>query len=261
MTKQTTIASWNVNSIKVRMPQLADWLVANKPDIVALQETKTTNDSFPVNEITELGYSAYFNGQKTYNGVAILCREAVTQQPEINILPMADGQARTITIIHNNTLIVNVYVPNGSTIESEKYLYKTAWLDHLTAYLKEQLTKYKNIVLLGDFNIAPHDKDIHDVEKWQNSVLCSDLIRTKLENIFALGFYDTFRQHQPDSTEFSWWDYRQASFRRDMGLRIDLILASSAMTNICHDSYIDKEPRKNERPSDHTPVLAVFNDI
>jgi exodeoxyribonuclease-3 len=257
MSKTWKLASWNVNSIKVRQEQVAEWIKETNTPIIAIQETKVEDEKFPLEIWQELGYKNYFIGQKTYNGVAILAKEELTDVKTF-ILDFEDPQARTISAVYNNTLIVNLYVPNGSTKESDKFIYKMKFLDALKVYLEKQLKTYKNIVVLGDFNIAPGDIDVHDPESWDNTVLTCNEVRSQLNSILDLGFKDSFRELNPDEIGFSWWDYRQASFRRDLGLRIDLILVSNALMPYCTKSFIDKEPRKNERPSDHTPVVAEF---
>jgi exodeoxyribonuclease-3 len=252
-----TIASWNVNSLAVRAPQVVDWLSNNTPTVLALQETKVPNDKFPETLWGPLGYHHYFHGQKTYNGVALLSK---TPLEKIEILDIGEGQARAITGVLHNTRIVNIYVPNGATTESDKFAYKLRFLERLTAYLTPYIEQKTPIVILGDFNIAPHNIDVHEIERWAGSVLTCSEIRTVFQDLLSLGFTDTFRTHHPDESQFSWWDYRQAAFRRNMGLRIDLILASNSLMPHCTDASIDKTPRSNERPSDHTPVLATFDN-
>lgn len=249
------IVSWNVNSINIRQQQLYDWVKLNKPDVIAIQETKTTDDNFPVDFVNDLGYNCYFYGQKSYNGVAFLTKENLASTIKTDILNLGDNQARTISLVYNDTLIVNVYVPNGSSPDSDKYQYKLKFLDSLQNYLKMQQQKYNNIIVLGDFNIAPEDIDCHDPEKWHNSTITCPEIRECLNDILSLGFIDTFRQLNPESTEHSWWDYRQASFRRGMGLRIDLVLASNNLLGNLATATIDKSTRSLERPSDHVPAV------
>ena len=249
------IASWNVNSINIRQQQLYDWVKLNSPDVIAIQETKTTDDNFPAGFVDDLGYNCYFYGQKSYNGVAFLTKDDLASTINTNILNIDDNQARTITLVYKNTLIVNVYVPNGSSPDSDKYQYKLKFIGALQNYLKTQQQNYSNIIVLGDFNIAPKDIDCHDPEKWQDSTLTSVEIRACLNDILALGFTDTFRQLNPESTEHSWWDYRQAAFRRGMGLRIDLVLASNNLLSNLVAASIDKTTRSLERPSDHAPAV------
>ena len=250
------IATWNVNSLKVRLDQVLQWLDENKPDVLALQETKSTDDNFPVTAINEAGYQVVYSGQKTYNGVAIISKQEgsdiTTDFPSL-----ADPQRRILGATINDIRILNLYVPNGSSVDSDKYQYKLNWLSHLIEYVKEQLSTYKKLVILGDFNIAPADIDVHDPELWRDSVLCSPAERAKLQDLLALGLVDVYRQLNTDA-EYSWWDYRQAAFRRNMGLRIDLILANKALAATSTRVVIDKLARKWERPSDHAPVLAEF---
>jgi len=252
------IASWNVNSLRVRLPHVLDWLDAHKPDVLGLQELKMTDDAFPADEIAEAGYRSVAHGQKTYNGVALLSR----QEPD-NVttgLPnFPDEQSRAIAADYDGVRVINLYVPNGQTVGADKYAYKLNWLDALRNWLADELTTNQNIVVMGDFNIAPADRDVHDPDAWRGKILCSADERERLQAIESLGFSDSFRLFdQPDDT-FSWWDYRAAAFRRKRGLRIDLLLASTAMAKRCTASDVDPEPRKLERPSDHAPVFAVFD--
>jgi exodeoxyribonuclease-3 len=252
------IASWNVNSLRVRLPHVLDWLKSQQPDVLGLQELKMPDEAFPGNEIEELGYHAVGYGQKTYNGVALLSR----QEPDnvITGLPnYPDPQRRVIAADYDGVRVINLYVPNGQDIGTDKFAYKLEWLDALHAWLAEELAKNPNVVVMGDFNIAPADGDIHDPDAWRDKILCSDDERTRLHNIEALGFTDSFRLFDQPDNIFSWWDYRAAAFRRKRGLRIDLILASTAMARRCTASDVDPGPRKLERPSDHAPVFAVFD--
>ncbi|ALG67268.1 exodeoxyribonuclease III [Beggiatoa leptomitoformis] len=253
-----TIATWNVNSLRVRLPQLLDWLARVQPDIVALQETKTVDATFPLTEIQQAGYHAIFAGQKTYNGVALLSRmtgtEIVTELPNY-----PDSQRRVLAVTYPNGLrVLNLYVPNGSSVDSDKYHYKLAWLNALQAYVADSLQRYSSFCVLGDFNIAPTDADVHDPQAWEGGVLVSPAERLALQNLMALGLQDTFRLFEQSPESFSWWDYRAAGFRRNHGVRIDLILANAALAQCCQACHIDKEPRRLERPSDHTPVVATF---
>jgi exodeoxyribonuclease-3 len=242
------IASWNVNSLNVRLPHVLAWCAAEQPDVLALQETKLTDDRFPVDELEEAGYHSVFSGQKTYNGVAILSRgEAI--DPVTDIPGLDDPQRRILAATVGGVRIVDLYVVNGSEVGSEKFAYKLHWLEHVTAWLAEEMQKHENVVVLGDFNIAPDDRDVYDVEAWHEKILCSTPEREALERILGLGLVDTFR----------WWDYRMNMFRRKLGLRIDLVLASAAMEKRCTASYIDIEPRRQERPSDHAPAIAEFD--
>lgn len=252
------IASWNVNSIRVRLPHVQEWLDRAKPDILGLQELKMPSETFPEQEIKAHGYHSVSYGQKTYNGVALL-----SQQEPADVsrgLPnYSDEQRRVIAASYGDTRVINLYVPNGQTVGSEKYDYKLAWLEALHDYLVSELAHYPKIAVMGDFNIAPDDRDVHDPEEWRDRILCSNDERQRLEALGKLGFVDSFRLFdQPDDT-FSWWDYRAAAFRRKRGLRIDLILVSPKLAEQCTASQVDPEPRKLERPSDHAPVFAEFS--
>lgn len=256
------IASWNVNSLKVRLPHVLAWTAEMQPDILALQETKQTDDKFPVAELQVAGYHSVFSGQPTYNGVAVLSREPgrdmVTDVPGLD-----DPQRRILAVTVPTALgevrIIDLYVVNGSEVGSEKFDYKLDWLQKVTAWLALEMQQHERVVVLGDFNIAPDDRDVHDPEAWRDKVLCSVPERQALQDIYALGLVDTFRLFEQEERIFSWWDYRMNAFRRKMGLRIDLILASSAMAENCIASYIDIEPRRQERPSDHAPAVAEFS--
>jgi exodeoxyribonuclease-3 len=252
------IASWNVNSIRVRLPHVVDWLKHQQPDVLGLQELKMPTESVPVTEIEECGYHIVSFGQKTYNGVALISR----QKPEdisTGLPNFQDEQRRVIAASYGDIRVVNLYVPNGEGLESGKFVYKLGWLDALSDYLAEELERHPNLVVMGDFNIAPDDRDVYDPEVWQNRVLVSDQERSRLQGLLDAGLTDSFRLFdQPEGT-FSWWDYRAAGFRRKRGLRIDLLLASAALAERCSASTVDPEPRKLERPSDHAPVFALFD--
>lgn len=251
------IATWNVNSLRVRLPHVLQWLEQAQPDVLALQETKVEDPIFPIDEISALGYQVIFAGQKTYNGVAIISRQAA-QETTHEIPGLVDEQRRILIATIDNIRIVNLYVPNGESLVSLKYEYKLDWLNQVTQYLSQELKKYPNLVVLGDFNIAPEDRDVHDPKAWEGSVLVSDAERQALSQIIQLGFSDTFRLFEQEAGHFSWWDYRAAAYRRNMGLRIDHILTSPAMSQRCQSCIIDKVPRGWERPSDHAPVIASF---
>ena len=247
------IASWNVNSLRVRLPHVLDWLDNEEPDVLGLQELKMTTDAVPADEIFQHGYHCEALGQKTYNGVAILSRtpaEDVTH----GIPGFADEQARAISATTNGVRIVNLYVPNGQSVGSEKYAYKLEWLDALASWLISELDAHPDMVVMGDFNIAPDDRDVHDPESWHEKILCSSAERSKLQTLLDLGFEDSFRLFDQEPGTYSWWDYRAAAFRRNMGLRIDLLLVSPALASRCRTSAVDKAPRKLERPSDHAPA-------
>lgn len=251
------IATWNVNSLRVRLPQVLDWLATQQPDMVALQETKMPDTNFPRTDLEAAGYQVAFAGQKTYNGVAILSRSPMTEQ--VTDLPgLQDSQRRVLGVTTSGVRVLNLYVPNGQAVGSEKYDYKLTWLKALADYLQAQLATYPKLVVLGDFNIAPEDRDVHDPSLWENKVLCSEPERAALKGLLALGLTDVFRLFPQPEGSFSWWDYRAAGFRRNYGLRIDLILASAELASFCSSCVIDKTPRKLPRPSDHTPVIAKF---
>jgi len=248
------IASWNVNSLNVRLPHLSQWLQSAAPDVVALQETKMEDAKFPEAAIAELGYRSVFSGQKTYNGVAILSREE-PREVGVGIPGFADEQKRVIAATIGDLRIVDVYVVNGQEVGSEKYEYKLRWLSALHDWLAEERRRYPNLIVLGDYNIAPDERDVHDPAVWNDdSILTSTAERDALRRLFGLGLSDSFRWFEQAEKQFSWWDYRAAGFRRNLGLRIDLILASEALKPRCVAAGIDREPRTWERPSDHTPV-------
>lgn len=251
------IATWNVNSLNVRLPHVLEWLAANEPDVLVLQEIKQVTEAFAGDAFTEAGYKSVASGQKTYNGVATICREEPLD-PITDFPGFDDPQRRILATTINGVRVVDLYVPNGQAVGSEKYEYKLSWLEALRKFLKAELESHENLVVLGDFNIAPEDRDVYDAEKWGDAILCSPREREALGELFKLGMSDVFRQFDQAEKSFSWWDYRAAGFRRNAGLRIDLILASSAMAETCQASYVDKEPRTWERPSDHTPVVAEF---
>ncbi len=252
------IATWNVNSLKVRLPQVLDWLAVAQPDILCLQETKMTDENFPFAEIEATGYRVVFSGQKTYNGVAIISKQP-TQDVLTDIPGLDDPQRRILAATIDGVRVLNLYVVNGQEVGSEKYAWKLEWLARVTDYIKDQLKHNERFVVLGDFNIAPEDRDVHDPEAWHERILCSTPEREALQRIQDLGLVDTFRLFEQEEASFSWWDYRAAAFRRNRGLRIDLVLANRGLADHCSTCSIDKEPRRLERPSDHTPVLAEFD--
>ena len=252
------IASWNVNSLNVRLPQVLAWSQAAHPDVLALQETKLTDDRFPESELHAAGYNSVFSGQKTYNGVAILSRQGASDTVT-DIPGLDDPQRRILAATIGGVRIVNLYVVNGSEVGSEKFSYKMHWLERVTDWLAGELEQHRELVVLGDFNIAPDDRDVHDPEAWQEKILCSTPERKALQRMLDLGLHDTFRLFDQEEGIFSWWDYRMNMFRRKMGLRIDLVLASESMAGRCRASYVDIEPRRQERPSDHAPVVAEFS--
>jgi exodeoxyribonuclease-3 len=254
------IATWNVNSLKVRLPHVLDWLAAAQPDALCLQETKTEDGGFPFAALEQAGYRAIHNGQKTYNGVAILTR---TEAADIvrDLPDFEDPQKRIIAATVDGVRLVCAYMPNGQAVGSDKYEYKLKWLAALARWLGEELQRHPQLVLLGDFNIAPEDRDVHDPVAWQGQILCSEAERDAFRKLVELGFTDAFRLFEQPEKSFSWWDYRMMAFRRNQGLRIDHILVSPALAARCAACIIDKAPRKLERPSDHAPVVAEFAEF
>lgn len=251
------IATWNVNSLKVRLPQVLAWLATHQPDVLCLQETKLEDKNFPIDAIEAAGYRTVSSGQKTYNGVAILSRSQA-QEVVRGIDGFDDAQQRVISASlptpSGPLRVVCAYVPNGQSIDSDKYRYKLDWLAALTGWLRAELQQHPRLVLLGDFNIAPEDRDVHDPEAWKNQVLCSEPERAAFRELLALGMVDAFRRFEQPEKSYTWWDYRMMAFRRNRGLRIDLILLSGALAESCTACGIDKEARRVERPSDHAPV-------
>jgi len=249
------LATWNVNSLKVRLPQVLDWVSKHRPDVLCLQETKLEDANFPAAAIREAGYHALFSGQKTYNGVAILTRaagsDAVTSIPGFD-----DPQKRTLAATIDGVRIVCIYVPNGESVESEKYQYKLRWFAALRAWLENELKRFPRLALLGDFNIAPENRDVHDPAAWEGKVLFSRPERDAFNELLAAGLRDSFRLFAQPEHSFTWWDYRMNAFRRKMGLRIDHVLLSTELARSCTACTIDVEPRNAERPSDHAPVVA-----
>lgn len=263
------IASWNVNSLRVRVEQVSDWLTANSPDLLCLQELKMTDGEFPLEHFESMGYHCAFTGQKTYNGVAIISSQplsnVVTDMPGLDD-PMRRYIAADVTLpadqannSDEQTLrIVNVYCPNGQALDSDKFVYKREWFAKLREAMRADLSLHKNTVLVGDFNITPGDIDCHDPKRWAGKIHCSDIERLMLQKLMNEGLYDTYRRFHTEGEKFSWWDYRGAGYRANEGLRIDLILSSATMLDRAQDCLIDEAPRKLERPSDHTPVVATY---
>lgn len=253
------IATWNVNSLNVRLPQVLAWLQQEQPDCLALQETKVVDELFPAAALAEVGYQSVYTGQKTYNGVALLtrspCLDLETQLPGEE-----SGQARFIAGTLGNLRMINVYVPNGESTTSEKYLFKLNWLTRLEAYLAEALKKFPQLIVLGDFNIAPQPQDVHNPEAWVGHVLFSEPERAHFQNLLNLGLHDSFRLFSQPEKSYSWWDYRMMSFRRNHGLRIDHLLISTPLKPACRQVTIDKAARGVERPSDHAPVILDLTD-
>lgn len=249
------LAAWNVNSLKVRLPQLIDWLARERPDAVCLQETKVEDHNFPLSDIEAAGYRAVFCGQKTYNGVAILARRPPVEVDH-GIGGFADAQKRVISATVDGVRVVCAYVPNGQSLDSDKYQYKLGWLKAFCAWLQIELQRYPRLAVLGDFNIAPEDRDVHDPKAWEGQVLCSPAERVAFQALIGIGLHDSFRLFDQPEKSYSWWDYRMNAFQRKMGLRIDHILLSGALAHDCRSSHIDVDMRRNERPSDHAPVIA-----
>jgi len=252
------IATWNVNSLRVRLPHLKDWLAANPVDVLALQETKIDDANFPREEIEALGLQVAFSGQRTYNGVALLARAAL-EDVVPGIPGFADDQKRVLAATIGGVRVIDVYVPNGQAVGSDKYEYKLRWLAALRDYVAAELARHPQLAILGDYNVAPEDRDVHDPKAWEGSVHVSEPERAALRALVATGLEDCFRRFEQPEKSFSWWDYRMMAFRRNAGLRIDLILASAALAQKCGACHIDKAPRKLERPSDHAPVVARFD--
>jgi exodeoxyribonuclease-3 len=252
------IATWNVNSLKVRLPQVIDWMQKSNCDVLALQELKLDNANFPIEAFTSLGYYCVFNGQKTYNGVAIISKLPI-HDVYMDMPSFDDPQKRVITATINGVRIMCVYVVNGESITSDKFVYKLSWLESLTNYVEDSLNKHEHFMILGDFNIAPQDIDLYDPIEWQGKVLCTDEERTAWGKMINLGLSDSFRLFHVEPKNYSWWDYRNFAFRRKLGLRIDHILINDNLKSIATQCEIDIKPRKNERPSDHTPVIITLN--
>ncbi|NDY93344.1 exodeoxyribonuclease III [Ideonella livida] len=255
------LATWNVNSLGVRLPQLLDWLSTHPVDALVLQETKLTDDKFPVAELQAAGYEVAFHGQKTYNGVALLARAgAGLDEVQRNIPGFADEQARVIAGTVGGIRVIGGYFPNGQAPDSDKFTYKMAWLQALRDWLAGELVRHPRLVLMGDFNIAPEDRDVHDPAAWAGQIHCTPEERGHFQALLSLGLHDAFRLFEQPPKSWSWWDYRNLAFRKNQGLRIDHILVSQALRPQVKDCTIDKQPRRNERPSDHTPVVVTLSD-
>lgn len=252
------LATWNVNSLAVRLPQLLDWLSRHAPDVMVLQETKLTDDKFPAAQIEAAGYRAHWHGQRTYNGVALLSRnEALDIQR--NIPGFADEQARVIAGTVDGLRVIGAYVPNGQAPGTEKFEYKMQWLRALRDWLEGEMSRHPNLLLMGDYNIAPEDRDVHDPVLWAGQILCTPEERAHFQRLVALGMSDAFRLFEQPPKSWSWWDYRNLAFRKNQGLRIDHILVSEALKGRVKACSIDKLMRKNERPSDHAPVMVEID--
>ncbi len=252
------IATWNVNSLRARLPHLLQWLVAGQPDLLAIQETKLADEEFPAAELAAAGYSAVCSGQKGYNGVALLSRSEGAREVVTDLPDFVEPQRRVVAGTYAGLRVINVYVPNGSHPGSAKYDYKLAWLSALAEWLEGERVRHPALVLLGDFNIAPEDRDVYDPAVWAGQIMCSGPERAAFARLLALGMVDTLRIHSPAGGIYTWWDYRLGAFRRNRGLRIDHILCSPALAPRCRVSGVDTAPRGWERPSDHAPVVAEF---
>jgi exodeoxyribonuclease-3 len=249
------LATWNVNSLKVRLPHLLDWLARAQPDVVCLQETKTEDSNFPLLEIQAAGYQAVYCGQKSYNGVAILARSAPADVQH-GIPNFADDPKRVIAATVNDLRVVCLYAPNGQSLGSDKYQYKLRWYEALAAWMKDELQRTPRLAVLGDLNVAPEDRDVHDPKRWAGQIHVSEPERAALRAVREVGLADAFRLFEQPEKQFSWWDYRLLAFQRNWGLRIDHVLLSPELARRCVACTIDTTPRKLERPSDHAPVIA-----
>ena len=252
------IATWNVNSLRVRLPQLLEWLAANPVDVIGIQETKLTDEDFPAAEVEAAGWRWAHYGQKTYNGVALLSRHPLDKVSR-GMPGFEDEQRRVIAATIRGLRVVNVYVPNGQAVGSEKYAYKLRWLEALRGYLSEEARAHPRLAVTGDYNIAPADEDVHDPAQWAGQILCSEPERAAFRALLELGLRDSFRLFQQPPGSFTWWDYRQGGFSRNQGLRIDHVLASIPLAAACRGSVIDLAPRRVERPSDHTLLTSDFS--
>jgi exodeoxyribonuclease-3 len=254
------IATWNVNSLKVRLPHVLDWLALYQPDVLCLQETKLQNENFPIEALAAAGYQTLYSGQKTYNGVALLSKqpgsEIITAIPAFD-----DPQKRVLGAVYGDVRVICIYVPNGENVESEKYQYKLMWLAALKDWIRDMLSKHPKLVLLGDFNIAPEERDVHDPKLWEGQVLFSLPEREAFRDVLSLGLMDSFRLFEQPEKSYTWWDYRMMAFRRNMGLRIDHILLSKDLAEVCTACVIDRATRKLERPSDHAPVMVELGNL
>jgi exodeoxyribonuclease-3 len=252
------LATWNVNSLKVRLPHLTDWLAKAQPDIVCLQELKCEDAKFPRAELEAAGYQSAFSGQKTYNGVAILSRSPLFDV-SAGIPGFQDEQKRVVAATVGDVRVVCVYCPNGQAVGSEKYAYKLRWFAALKEYLATEFSRHPKLAVAGDFNVAPEDRDVHDPKAWEGQVHVSEPERSAWRALLALGLKDSFRLFEQPEKIYSWWDYRMMGFRRNAGLRIDHVLVSAELAKRCTACTVDKAPRKLERPSDHAPVIAEFS--
>lgn len=254
------IATWNVNSLNIRLPHVLDWLSRNPVEVLGLQETKLTDDKFPVAELAAAGYDASFAGQKTYNGVALLTRQGTAATDVVIDNPrFPDEHRRVIGATIDGVRVVCIYVPNGQTVGSDKFQYKLAWMAGLRDWLADELVRFPRLVVMGDYNVAPEDRDCHDPAAWAGQVLFSEPEKAALKQVEALGLSDAFRLFEQPPKSFSWWDYRMLGFQKGRGMRIDHILVSAALRDACTACTIHREERKKPQPSDHAPVVATFD--
>ncbi|MCK5901952.1 MAG: exodeoxyribonuclease III [Cocleimonas sp.] len=257
MSDYLKVATWNVNSLRVRLPQVLIWLATEQPDILVLQEIKIIDDQFPVEAIRTAGYHVIYAGQKTYNGVAILSK-TIAQDITTDLPNLDDPQRRILAATINGIRVLNVYVVNGSEVGSDKFAYKLHWLNKVTDWVAEEVKQHPEFIILGDFNIAPTDRDVHHPAIWHEKILCSTAERDALKRLCNLGFVDSFRLFEQKEAVWSWWDYRKGGFQQNKGLRIDLILSSLLLSETCVGCFVDRVPRGWERPSDHAPVIALY---
>lgn len=253
------ITTWNINSVRARLDRALAWLDAHRPDLLCLQETKVTDDLFPEEEFKKLGYHCAFAGQKSYNGVALLARQPL-EEVEVGFSgdPLPE-QMRVISAVFAGLRVYNLYVPNGSAVGTDKYDTKLLWLDRLQDHLRARHTVKEPLMLCGDYNIAPEDRDVHDPQRWRGKVLCSEPERSRFRDLLSWGLVDALRMHHPEPGHFTWWDYRMGGFRRNLGLRIDHFLVSRPLSERITDVLIDREERGGDKPSDHAPVTAVLS--
>jgi exodeoxyribonuclease-3 len=253
-----TIATWNVNSLRARLDHLRIWLEQARPDILAIQETKLPDAEFPADQIRSFGYEVLFSGQKGYNGVAILGRKP-GEDPVTSVPDLADDQRRILAATYDGVRVIDVYVPNGAFVGSKKYEYKLAWLEHLVAFVKREMQRHVQLALLGDFNIAPEDRDVYNPKLWEGRVLCSEAERRAFRALLDLGLTDVFRVFEQAQGHYTWWDYRGKALERNQGLRIDHLLATNALCRACSACRVDRAARAWDKPSDHAPVVAEFD--
>ncbi len=253
------IATWNVNSIIARLPHVIRWLEAVQPNVLCVQETKCTDDKFPFGKFSRIGYCPSVFGQQSYNGVAIIARQECADVQRGYYQDQEGAHARLLAATIDGVRIVNVYIPNGQAVGSEKFEFKLDWMKRLRDFLDNHYRADSPVVLCGDFNVAPEDRDVHNPRLWQERIMCSEAERSALNEIKQWGFTDCFRLHHEEEGKFSWWDYRAGAFRRNMGLRIDHIWSSEPLVTRSRNTWIDIEPRTWERPSDHAPVVAEFD--